>query len=740
MYKRNRRIISHFLAMVVFFATIGAAFTGAVAGVAPVFADVLVRSGEEEGRGGEQLKRYGFISGGDNGDLMLDSYLTREQLAIIICSLYGKNIEGARFKRPPNYTDAYKFPTWSRSYISYCQYMGWMHGRSNGIFDNTGKVSSDELATVIVRVLGYTVEDYRESVATLEQLGITVPRSYELTRGEAFDVLWKTVTRPIMKNGKSLGEVTGRLKSEPSAFRITNLRSNNLGYLVAEFSKAVDPISVGKGSIELVNTQSGEAVEISSVKVVQNMVYFIPPKPFTRMQAACSIRGVNSNWSESDVMPEFSKAIRIDDSSNPNFVGFEISGERSITLIFDEPISKVGNVRLKVGNVYISVENTGVVGLMTDRLTFAVHSNLQEGKVYSVEAQYFKDLVGKNNNVATREAVFVRSSQEPTLQLGEQKTDFIEVIFSTPVNGIDETKFYHTSPEKHPIKITAVADFRANATSRSDYVDRIYLWFYDPSSDKNYPVPVKETPFFVDEKGITDGFGRPLKAGNYTVRASDEVVIPKVQHVTFKSPRTLLIGFTSVVTMPKVEVRTSDGQKLRLSPVGKGPADTYEFRFASPVQADTIKVEIADARDNKFSDLAVDVHKVDIRIDDEIPPTLLKAEKKAERGEYFLILTFSEPIDDTGLQMSSYQLVVGKQARSFSGIATFALKQGSDSQNADSDGEVQKDWDKRIVLVKLPESDYKELLEPAKEIYVTGVKDLAGNVIKSVRKSFEEKK
>lgn len=676
---------------------------------------------------GELLRRHGFVKGDDKGHLMEDQKLTREQLAVLLCELYGRGIEASRFKRPPDYADAYLFPAWSRNYISYAQYMGWMIGTESKFFYNKGFVSDRVLAQALIRVLGYSVENMDESLKLFRTLGIRIPKTSALTRAQAFEVLWRVVTKPVMKGGKILGEEIGRLSEDTDAFRLLNIRSDNFGYVVATFNKNVDPISVSKDSMLLTDVNTGRRIEIAAVKVFKKSVYFIPSAPLKKTVAECRLQGVNSDWGESDRMKDTAQRVVIDDTAHPNFVGFEFSGEREITLIFDEPISKIGDVKLKMGNINISVSHIGVTGIGTDRLTFKVHSNLQEGKSYAVEPRLFKDLVGKSNTVSSKEEIFYKHTNAPTLQIGEQKTGYVELIFSSPVKGLEESKFYHTSPEKRPIKITAAANFQSAPISSNDYVNRAYLWFYDSSSDRNYPLSNKGTLFYVDERGITDGFNEQLKQSTYTVKASDEEVFPKVEAVEFMSPQILKIKFSANVSSPSVTVRTNGGEVLdykvskKVGSNGGGSENgsnassgrELTLTFLKHVVSESIEVKITSEKDRLVS------HSVTIRIDDNVAPEVVGVRRRSVRGEFALVVDFSESLDDSALLVSNYQIVNGGTLNPIAGKAKF-------------------EREKRTVVISLPERDYKEIVSSGRELYISGVKDLAGNVMTGVRVKIRE--
>lgn len=658
--------------------------------------------------GAELLHKYGFVKGGVNGDLMLDRKLTREQLAILVCELHGKSVEASRFKRPPNYRDAYQFPSWSKNYISYAQYMGWMQGVGDRRFSNKGYVPDTQLAIALTKVLGYAPKDHLEALSILESFGIKIPKTKALTRAEAFEVMWQAVSRPIMKNGKVLGEVTGRLQGETASFDIKAIRSDNLGFLVVEFNKPVDALSVNRNSIHLFAIATGKPIEISSVRVSGNKVFFIPAEKFARATVECKISGINSGWGESDKMKTVTRRFLIEDLAPPKCIGLEFTGEREITLLFDEPIASVGNVKLKLGNINIGVSETGVKGLGTDRITFQVFANLQDGKVYEAKTERFKDLVGRTNVETTVRETYTKRTSNPVLQIGEQTAEYVELIFSAPVKGLEESLFYHTDSEKRPIKITASPSFQSAPLSKNDYIDRAYLWFYDSSSRLNHPVPASETILYVDERGISDGFNEDLKPGTYAIRSGEAVAKTRVESVKFESSNRLKIALSRETAGLVVRVRDEGGEKLALKYIRGSQSAEYEYQFVREMKAGRISVEIGGA-DSSFVP-----HKVEIRYGDEEPPRVLNVVKKSSADGRFLMVYFSEPLDDSALLLSNYQIILSNGVRNFS-------------------GRVSLSEDGKVVTISVPQRDYEEIVDKTTEMYISGIKDTAGNIMTSVK-------
>ncbi len=173
--------------------------------------------------GGEKLYYYGFIKGNKQEGqfevhdiIMEDERFTNAQLAVIITQILGCNEEAAKYDKQPEYLDTASFPLWAKPYIAYIQDKQLMVGDAEHIFDANGFVTEKQLLAVVLRALEYDVEEgniYKKA----SELGISlfnfIPENEGiLTRGQAFEILWSAVSRPIMKNGEMLGIRSGHFK------------------------------------------------------------------------------------------------------------------------------------------------------------------------------------------------------------------------------------------------------------------------------------------------------------------------------------------------------------------------------------------------------------------------------------------------------------------------------------------------------------------------------------------------
>ncbi len=126
-----------------------------------------------------------IFEGDDNGNLNLDSGLTRAELAVILTRLEFSQPPGdlseweawgrARFSDPETrYNKFSDVPDWALPYIEYCYQMGYMRGVGGNLFDPQGTVNPKMACTVMLRYcrIAVTDWDYDTSVSKAQALGI----------------------------------------------------------------------------------------------------------------------------------------------------------------------------------------------------------------------------------------------------------------------------------------------------------------------------------------------------------------------------------------------------------------------------------------------------------------------------------------------------------------------------------------------------------------------------------------
>lgn len=155
--------------------------------------------------GGEQLYKHKFIKGSDPNKMVLneDKMLTREQLALLIIEINGIKNPYPKKTVYELYDDFYAIGDWSKDQVALCYEKGFMKGMKERYFNPGGLVPGKQLGAVMLRALGYQEVDWAGVDKKLAELNIPI-KDEPLTRGQAFDYIWKVLNLPIMKDGNTL--------------------------------------------------------------------------------------------------------------------------------------------------------------------------------------------------------------------------------------------------------------------------------------------------------------------------------------------------------------------------------------------------------------------------------------------------------------------------------------------------------------------------------------------------------
>lgn len=170
---------------------------------------------EKAPTGGDLLYQYKFIEGRSSTEKVLDEggVFTREQMASIILEINGL-LEDARLqKMESKFADTDQMGAWARPLIAYCAEHGILQGTGNQMFSPKSQVTGKMLAQLLLRALGYPEVQWNGVEQKMAELGLPVVNK-KLTRGEAFDYIWKAITLPICSDGGILAVKLGKLKPE----------------------------------------------------------------------------------------------------------------------------------------------------------------------------------------------------------------------------------------------------------------------------------------------------------------------------------------------------------------------------------------------------------------------------------------------------------------------------------------------------------------------------------------------
>jgi hypothetical protein len=414
-----------------------------VLGMVPTFA--------AEQTGAENLLQYGFITGDQNGDPMVEKLLYRSELAALIAELNGVKDQAGAFAQPGDYTDWDQVADWAKPYVAYAQVNGWMNGFPDGSFQADGAVPAQQLAAVLMNALGYPVV-WDTVVEDAAALGIVLTGD-ALTRGEAFEAMWTAVSEvPVFGEDVTLGVKLGKL--EPTTPVTTELAvdkvyTDNLKEVYVEFNQDVtDNDEVADET----NYEFDVDLTVESVEVDGNMATLIL-EDHADNQTDAQLEISDDVLAEATIFD-----VSFYDNMPPVALGAEVTGIKTIKVTFSEPIDPTtvskSDFEINDGDIFIKDVTPTNNGKAIDITTY---SALEEGtltvKVSSVEDYFGFSILSKTFElevVVDEEAPYIVGYEDATLQ-------GVTLIFNEEVaegDDYDVTNIYHTNKNNVAYSVT----------------------------------------------------------------------------------------------------------------------------------------------------------------------------------------------------------------------------------------------------------------------------------------------
>lgn len=197
------------------------------------------------------LFQHGIMLGDSNGEMHLESGLTRAQLATVLTRLNG-DLEYIQTDLT-YYAGQCKFsdvPEWAKPYVGYCYTNGLMLGYDTGAFGADDGVTPAAACTVVLRYMELPDVDWDYSTAcrTALDLGLTsaeTVKKTEVTRGDLAVMLYRALAgteqeSPPTGNADAVRIGSYKGSSLPTGDRSSLIINNaGTGYTVASSDPAV---------------------------------------------------------------------------------------------------------------------------------------------------------------------------------------------------------------------------------------------------------------------------------------------------------------------------------------------------------------------------------------------------------------------------------------------------------------------------------------------------------------------
>lgn len=217
------------------------------------------------------LFQHGIMLGDSNGEMHLESGLTRAQLATVLTRLNG-DLEYIQTDLT-YYAGQCKFsdvPEWAKPYVGYCYTNGLMLGYDTGAFGADDGVTPAAACTVVLRYMELPDVDWDYSTAcrTALDLGLTsaeTVKKAEVTRGDLAVMLYRALAgteqeSPPTGNADAVRIGSYKGSSLPTGDRSSLIINNaGTGYTVASSDPAVLDVEQVAGNWVAVAKAAGTA-------------------------------------------------------------------------------------------------------------------------------------------------------------------------------------------------------------------------------------------------------------------------------------------------------------------------------------------------------------------------------------------------------------------------------------------------------------------------------------------------
>jgi len=418
------------------------------------------------------------------------------------------------------------------------------------------------------------------------------------------------------------------------------------------------------------------------------------------------------------------------DAELPEVLGIEVTGPKSVQINFSEPIALKGKITLKKGSSTLSVStNYNLNG--KSEVNVPMYSSFVDGETYEITIKEFEDYAGYANIVKTIEFVYEKDETAPVATIDSATQKYVKVSFNKPVKGLTKEHFSHTFSAWKSIKLTTKDTFTSTEVTKTDSVTEVYVWFYNDGSDKENEraIPEGETSFRVITKNsagdeIKDEWGNKLAEVNTTISVVADKTAPEVSEVTVVAENEIKVKFSKNVSKfdkDNIEVLDTDGNKIdgvKLTISGSGKE--FNVKLGKDLPGKTILVNIKDVVDTTLSANKMEPYSTTLEITDKKAPTVnlvtyeIKRDNANKFEEAYLYVFFNEALDsESALKVSNYFIYDTDYAKLTKSATFFS-------------GD-------KIVKIALTEAESQKIAAIAtiqgKGIFVTGVKDTAGNEV-----------
>ena len=518
------------------------------------------------------LKDLGLYTGQDANDpkVGLEDALTTQDSLIFLSKLFGYNDAANALTADQvaealaKFDDAASISEYAKNVVAYSASKEIITGSPDGdkLFAGAkDTVTAARFATFMLKQMGYTVADYKVSVAQLaETKGSKVDAAItgDLTRDDAVGVMYATLTAE-KANGKTvIADIVGdnadlKAKAEKAGLlvddvvttdvAVESVKALNTKQLEIVFNQEMNKDSAQTETFyEVYDNGSSSAITLGEDSAVLGddgktvtitLNKNIADKLTNSSEAKVVVKKeIKAKSGAKLAKNSTTEKILVQDGLIPTVTKADHTGERNIKLTFSEPVYDKGTDNVIANGNFKVVSGTYEYFVQSAELdnnviNLTLGTNLIEGPIVVTvnnagadKADAIVDYAGYAVFKASSTFNYVKNTEVSVVTVKEAKSDFVTLAFTKPVKATN-VKLYHSV--KNSIYVVT-------KSTDSKYVNEIKFVFDDgdgEGSAEDHPLPQGAVKLFLvndtsdDANKLVDGYG--IKVPDQTL--STEIVI-----------------------------------------------------------------------------------------------------------------------------------------------------------------------------------------------------------------------
>lgn len=658
------------------------------------------------------LKDLGLYSGQDANDpkVGLENALTTQDSLIFLAKLFGYNEAANKLSADQvaealaKFDDAASISDYAKNVVAYSTANGILSGSANkdelfvGAKDT---VTAARFATFMLRQMGYTVPDFRESVAKLaETKGSKIDATItgDLTRDAAVGIMYGALTAEKASGKTVIADIVGdnndlKAKAEKlgliahsgtsgggsEELRVVSVNTLNNKQLEIKFNLPLDKSSAQEEAYYTVKDKGIDEKILTdySCKLSDDMKTVVVTLDSTvddcltnsstaKVMISKDIMAANGKKLNADKVFE----IQVQDGILPTVKEITATGEKNIKITFSEPVYEGNNTTTLSNNLFAVKSGTysyyvQKAELNLDEINLELGTKLIEGPVTvtvndaGLQGNAIQDYAGYKVFKGEHTFNYVKDNSVSVVSVKTAIGNKVVLSFSKPVKG-SNIKLYHSVKNNE--------DYKSEATS-ADYANEITFTFNNLLQNGSLYLYLVNSG--IEGEKIVDAYGIKVPDQVLTCTVEDDTAAPVVRHYIMNNNESIKIEFDEELDREVAQnpdsysvKRLSDNEEVPFSVVMDDSMKSVELKYNYKLDDNTEYQLLIKNYMDIFGNANVSDYEHAFTTGDNTYPIVLDSQQSdescyavAEKGRIFII--YSEPMNESQmLDKSNYQVSI----------------------------------------------------------------------------------